>query len=236
MEALNRLYDEGRISIEDYDAAMIGMKKTADEVSGTFAGGFRTAFADTILTVQELGAAFGEVVASGIDAATDAIVEFAKTGKLEIRSLFAELFAQLLKLAAQQLILAALGALTGGASGGPGASAGILGIISGLAGNTATGGSIMPSGSGSTDTQLVAFNKRPDERVDILTPAQQAAQSGANGNGQGNTTVVSSPPVNVAAVFSPADIVGAFDSDAGETVIVNMIQRNAGTVRQVLQG
>lgn len=40
------------------------------------------------------------------------------------------------------------------------------------------GGSILPSGSGSTDSQIVTFRKRPDERVDILTPRQQRSQGG----------------------------------------------------------
>ncbi len=37
----------------------------------------------------------------------------------------------------------------------------------------ASGGTILPSGSGTTDSQFVAFRKRPDEQVDITTPGQR---------------------------------------------------------------
>lgn len=236
MQALNTLFEEGAIGLEDYNNKMIELKKTADEVSGTFAGGFKTAFADFTKTTQELGRAFGDLVKGGIDSAADALVEFAKTGKLNIKALFAELFAQLLKSMAIQLLMKALGLVIPGGGAPGGGAAGALAAATGAGSQIglAGGGSIMPSGPGSTDSQFISFNKRPDERVDILTPGQQRAQSDAMGNGQGGTTVVSSPPVNVAAVLSREDIIGAFDGDEGETLIVDMIARNASTVKSVL--
>lgn len=43
----------------------------------------------------------------------------------------------------------------------------------------ATGGSFMVGGSGGTDSKLVAFKATPGERVDVRTPGQQRATSGA---------------------------------------------------------
>jgi len=132
-----------------------------------------------------------------------------------------------LKLAAQRLLLS----LLGGLFGAPGA--GLSGLSQGgsILPSFAGGGSMMPNGPGSTDTQLVAFNKRPDERVDVLTPSQQSAQRN-NMNTGGRTTVNNT--TNVAAVISPSDIQGAFDNADGETIVVNMIQRNASTIRQII--
>lgn len=224
--ALNELFRQGRIDINDYTVAIRQMQQAADEASGTLYGGFRASINSAILDAQGLGDALGGLVVDAAGRAADAIVEFAKTGEFNVRQFFGELFAQLLKLAAQQLLLQLVGGLFGIPLGGATGGGGLLGF--------ASGGSIMPSGPGSTDSQIVAFAKRPDERVDILTPGQQNAQK--NGKGEGGTTVVQSPPVNVAAVLSPSDIVGAFDNSEGETVVINILSRNASTVRQLMGG
>jgi len=228
-EALNALFDQGRIGIEDYTTAIREMQVAADEASGTMFGGFRASINSAIMSAQELGSALGDIVVGAADSAADAIVEFAKTGKLNVREFFFDLFAQITKLIAKQLILKALGGLFGGFAGG-----GSIGPSSGL--GFAGGGSINPTGPGSTDSQIVQFAKRPDERVDILTPGQQQAQRN-NMQGQGGgQTVVQSPPVNVAAVLSPSDITNAFDNADGETVVINILSRNASTVRQLVGG
>lgn len=222
--ALNQLFEQGAISLGQYNDKLRELQINADKASGTIGGGFRAAIAGSIQSASEFGEALGGTLVDAAGKAADAIVEFAKTGRLNIRQLFADLFAQLLKLAAQRLLLSFLG----GFLGIPGASLG--GTGGGL--HFATGGSILPTGPGSTDSQLVAFAKRPDERVDILTPGQQQAQKDGQRNG-GRTTVVQSPPVNVAAVLSPDDIIGVFNN-GGDTQIIDILQRNASTVRQIV--
>lgn len=235
MAALNALYAAGRINLQDYTAALLDVQNAANAASGTFAGSFKSAIGDAILTTAEFGKAIGEQVVGFVNSASDAIVEFAKTGKLSLRDLFGELFANLLKLAAQQLMLRALGSILGIAGGGIGAGLGSK-AGGGLTGFS-TGGSIMPSGPGSTDSQIVAFAKRPDERVDILTPGQQNAKRQGKGEGSSGTTVVQSPGVNVALALNSSDIVSAFSgSPDAETVVVNMIQRNASTIRRIVNG
>ena len=92
---------------------------------------------------------------------------------------------------------------------------------------------MLPTGPGSTDTQTVAFNKRPDERVDILTPGQQAHQRNqANQNNQ--PVVVPAPQVNVAVVLSDADIETALSGSAGDRVIVRGLERNSKAAKKVL--
>lgn len=223
-EALNELLQQGIITLDKYNAKLRETQIAADKASETLSGGFRSAIASSLQTVGQFGESLGETIVNAANSAADAIVEFAKTGKLNIREFFRDLFAQLLKLAAQRLLLQFISGFMGIPGGGFNQGGSILPSF-------ATGGSIMPTGPGSTDTQLVAFNKRPDERVDILTPGQQAEQKKA---------MVSQPPIvntvtNVAAVLSPSDIVGAFDEE-GDTVVVRILQRNASTVRSILNG
>lgn len=57
---------------------------------------------------------------------------------------------------------------------------GIIGsLFSGLFG-FAKGGTIMPGGTGGIDSQLVAFRKSPNERVDITKPGQQLTSGAGN--------------------------------------------------------
>lgn len=66
---------------------------------------------------------------------------------------------------------------------GGGGGGGLGGLLSGLFGGLfgfARGGTIMPGGSGGIDSQLVAFRKSPNERVDITKPGQ-SLNSGRGG-------------------------------------------------------
>lgn len=230
-QALNELFAQGAITLEQYNTKLRETQIAADRAANTLGGGFRAAIASSIQSAGQFGEALGGVVVDAANRAADAIVEFAKTGKFNIRQFFQDLFAQLLKLAAQRLLLQFIGGLFGIPGGGLAKFNQGGSILPSFAG----GGSIVPTGPGSTDSQIVAFNKRPDERVDILTPGQQAAQRNAMNSAGGGKTIVNTT-TNIAAVLSPRDIVGAFDNSDGETVVVNMIQRNASTIRQIVQG
>lgn len=224
-EALNSLFAQGKIAVQDYTVAIREMQKAADEASNSLFGGFRAAINDSIQTSQELGSAIGGEVVNAVDGLSDAFVNLAETGEFSVKELFRTLFTNLFKLAANQLFMSLLGSLigipgAGLAGGGFGGGGGLLGF--------ASGGSIMPSGPGSTDTQTVAFNKRPDERVDILTPKQQADQK------KGEDTIQPSTNLNVAVVLSEEDVVNSFGGDAGNTMIIKGIRRNKDAIRSVL--
>lgn len=102
-----------------------------------------------------------ENIASTISSAFSGIIDGTKTVK--------EAIADVLKSLSKLLLDQAFKALLGGIGGGGG------GFLSGLFGNLfgfARGGSIMPGGAGGIDSQLVAFRKSPNERVDISKPGQ----------------------------------------------------------------
>ena len=170
-KALNDLYAQGAVTLSQYIQKLKEAQIASDKVSETVGGGFRSAIASSILSVGELGNALGDVVVGAANSAADAIVEFAKTGKLNIQDFFSDLFSQLLKLASQQLLLNFIGNFIG-----------VPTIPNFSIPAFATGGSILPTGPGSTDSQIVSFAKRPDERVDILTPAQQRAGNSKKSN------------------------------------------------------
>jgi phage-related protein len=66
---------------------------------------------------------------------------------------------------------------------GGGAGGGIFGsLLKGLFGGLlgfASGGTILPGGAGGIDSQVVAFRKSPNERVDITKPGQMNTSGGA---------------------------------------------------------
>lgn len=80
--------------------------------------------------------------------------------------------------------------------GGGGGSGGLGGLFSGLLGGLlgfARGGTIMPGGGGGIDSQIVAFRKSPNERVDISKPGQSLN----SGRGEMQVHVVPSPYFDV---------------------------------------
>lgn len=227
-EALNQLLANGQISTDEFSRAMRDLNVEITGLNNSIGGGLLNGLARIAQEANNIGQQMSDFVVGAFNSATDAIVEFAKTGQFNVRQFFQELFSQLLKLAANQLFSQLLGGLFGG--GGLGGAGGILGGLLGFQ----NGGSAMVAGNNnSPDSQLVAFRATRGERVDVSTPGQQ--RNGGVGQG-GGTTVVQSPPVNVVAQLSSGDVVGAFDNDEGETVIINMLHRNASTVRQIVQG
>lgn len=78
------------------------------------------------------------------------------------------------EMAAEALASGVLSWIKGGSFAG-GFSSGLNGFLGGVGKlfGFANGGSILPGGSGGTDSQVVAFRKSPAERVDIYTPGQR---------------------------------------------------------------
>lgn len=218
--ALNELYNAGSISLEMYITKIRELQIAADQASGTLAGGFKAAIGSAIMSASQLGDALGNWVVGAANSAADAIVNFAQTGEFNVRQFFNQLFAQLLKLAAQQILLRLLGGMFGIPVAG---FAGGGSILPGFAG----GGSILPIGPGSTDSQIVAFKKRPDERVDILTPGQQASQRNRMNRGSDSKpdqrTTLNQKIVNV---FDPSIVGEYLKTQDGEETLVNVMSRS----------
>lgn len=231
-QALETLFANGSISVDQYTAKLRDLRVEATALDNTISGGLANGLARIAQQANSLGQQMSNFVVDAFGKATDAIVNFAKTGEFNVRQFFQDLFAQLLRLATNQLFAQLIGGLFPGAGGGGGLLGGLLKGLPGFA----TGGSMTVGGSGGTDSQLVAFRATPGEQVDISTRAQQRAGTpGGNAAGAPNVTVPA-PRVNVAVVLSEDDIAGALAGEAGDRVIVRGIERNASTVAKITGG
>lgn len=223
--ALNELFDAGRISIQQYTEAMRELAVLATQDDNSWIGGMENGLRRVAEQANDLGDGVSDVVVGAFDKAENAIVQFAKTGEVNIRQLFSSIAEELMRLATQQLFAQFLGMAMGGMGGGGAAIAG--GFTSQIPGFK-TGGSFEVGGSGGEDSQLVAFRASPGERVDISTRGQQKDQERAP-----NVTV---PPaqIKVVNVTDPRESLAALDTAEGEQVIMNAIERNPSTIQRLL--
>ena len=224
-EDLALLYESGAISVQQFTEAMRDLNAEVSALDNSFAGGLANGFDRIKQRANELGSTVSNAVVGAFDGLTDAIVNFAKTGELNIKAVFASLAAEMLKIATNQLFAQLLGGLGGGLGGGGGGIGGGLGKLLGFQ----NGGSGMVTGAGGTDSSLVAFRATPGERVDISTPGQQRN----SGRGQ-EPTIVQAPAPNVMVNISPRDITNALAGSEGDDFIVQGLERNARSARAIL--
>jgi hypothetical protein len=233
LAAINMLMQEGTLSAQEYNEAMLNLGTSTELTGNSLMGGLMVGLNRVMAKSLEFGENIAQWVVGSFEAASDAVVEFAKTGQVNMRQFFQDIFANLLKLATDQLFAQLLSMVFGGPLGMGGGGGGLGGVLGGLMGFS-TGGSIMPSGPGNTDSQLVAFKKRPDERVDILTPQQQRAQQNMMSGASSQTSSGSTTNLQVAVVLSEDDIESVFSGERGDRLIVRGIQKNSSTVKQIV--
>lgn len=198
------------------------------------------------------------------DNAANAIANFAKTGKLDFKEFARSVAADILMLTTKMLLLQALksvfpgladgGKVGGFANGGMVKLAGGGGPVVGPGGPRTdsipamlSNGEFVVNANATKDflPMLEAINSGNMSMMGLAAgglsndsstlPAQpqaapQPAQDNSTGKGEGgggnNITII--PTLN------PSDIVDTFDSDDGDRVLVNMLQRNATTIRGIL--
>ena len=156
----------------------------------------------------------GDIIESTFSSAFSELDKGAKGAAVTFRGFATSVLADLSRIAAKQATMAIMSSLTGG-----------LNI-----GGFAEGGSFKVGGQGGTDSQLVAFNATPGERVTVATPAQQFSQGGS---GQ-QTVQAAAPVINIINILDPNEIASAMASAEGEKVIINVLSRNRETVRQAI--
>ena len=155
LEALRARYSEAEFSVESYTAAMRQLRALLLSFDNSLFGGVKAGLASLVAELDRFGETVAGVVRTSFDRAADTIVEFARTGKLELRSLASSIVEEFLRLATIRLFAY-------GAS-----------LIPGFA----HGGDFRVAGSGGTDSQLVAFRATPGEQVSVRTPGQQGREA-----------------------------------------------------------
>lgn len=195
MGTLNKLFSEGRITLDQYTDKMRELRLAQLESARDMQSGIERG----LLKIQEQ---FGDVASVAEDVMTnsfksieDAFVSLATTGKFEFKSMVDSIFADITRLAVRQSITKPLADWIGGNAGG---GAGFLGnllspngsggggfgsIFSGLGSlfGFENGGNFTVGGSGGPDSQMVAFKATPGEEV-YVRPKGQAAKDGGGVN------------------------------------------------------
>ena len=239
-EAINNLFKNGRIDVAEYRLELAKLRSEMTPENNNFIGGLKAGLNQVAAQTKDFGAGIRDWVTGSFDAASDAIVEFAKTGKFSLRDLFGEIFANLLKLATNQLFSSLIGGILGGFGGGGAGVGGGLGtnLLSGLLGH-AHGADFKVGGSGGVDSQIVAFRASPDERVMVQTPEQRRAMenavNGGSGGGGGTQVVEVTPKVTIINEDDPTRTIHAMNSNEGRKAIINAIKSDAGTIKRLLR-
>lgn len=218
--ALNQLMKDGTITLEEFNLKLLELRQGQLELDQSFGSGLERGLLKVSEAATTLGDSVETFVVGGFRKASDALTEFATTGKLDFRGLISSMLSDLARLAAQQALAGLAGALIPG-----GAAAGAGGGIAGLLGFQ-NGGSFQVGGGGGADSQTVAFNATPGEQVSVMTPQQMSSMN--------QPVIVPPPTVQVINVSDPSEVPSAMDSPAGDEVFFNFIDRNSDAVKRRL--
>ena len=206
--ALNELLTQGKISLDQYNQALIELELNALAADRSLGAGLRRAFLQIADAATDTASQVESVMLSAFDKATNALADFATKGSASFRDLASSILADLARIAAQQFLFELIKPIFPGFQ------------IPGFQG----GGSFQVGGSGGPDSQLVAFKASPRENVTINRPGQE----------QRPIVVQSSPAqVQVINVSDPSEIPAAMESAKGEEVILNTLRNNPDTVQQL---
>lgn len=175
-EALNALLNGGLITQAEYNRKLGELQTRALEMDTTFFGGMQRGAIAVHKEFTNLSTLIADNMTNAFKRAEDALVDFAMTGKLNVKDMVNSIIADFTRMAIRAAIMAPLaGMFAPGAStmpgGGAGASGAGQGFFSGLPGFK-TGGAFRVGGVGGPDSQMVAFKASPDETVHVTKPGQ----------------------------------------------------------------
>lgn len=210
-EALNSLYQQGKISLEQYQQAMDETRITALNLNTDMQSGLERGLLRVKQNIQDVASVAENTLTNAFRSAEDALVQFTTTGEINFSQLVDGILQDLTRLLIRKALLNLI----------PG-----LGPAAGAVPGFATGGQFNVGGSGGADSQRVAFDATPGERVTVETPAQQRANDAGGGAAPANIKIVN--------VTDPNEISEAMSSREGEQVILNTISRNPSTIRNSL--
>lgn len=210
-EALNRLFIEGRITIEEYQTTMDSLRISMLDLNTDINSGLSRGLLKIKAQIQDLASTAENVLTNAFNGALDALTNFVTTGEINFSGLVDSILQDLTRLLIQKALLSLI----------PG-----LGPAAGAVPGFATGGQFTVGGSGGTDSQPVRFDATPGERVTVETPAQQRASDNQQSGGQAGVTIIN--------VSSREEALAAMASRQGQQVIINTIGENRNVVRNQL--
>jgi lambda family phage tail tape measure protein len=212
--AINALYSQGKITIDEYNEALRQQRILALESDRSVAAGFERGFLKLQNQIGDFAAQAETTLVNAFSSAEDALVEFVQTGEFNFSKLVDSILADLTRLLARQALFALLNAFTGGAGG---SAAGLLGGLFG--GARAEGGPVSPGKS-----YLVGEN------------GPEIFQPSVGGTIVPNGATMATPQVNVSVVnvTDPDEVGSALNDPRNQEIIVNIIGRNRQAVNRSL--
>lgn len=250
--ALSAGYADGRLSLEQYENALLGYQIRALEANTDVASGVERAFLQIQLIARDHASLVQNTIVTAYESATDAIADFVASGFRDLTSLqqaasqiFAQITADLAKLAIQQG-LASLTQPTATATAGQGSTSStvssILGILTTALAGAETGtldarkGRPLIVGEGGPEV----FTPRTSGSILPNSKLAEMAQRSGGGGGQAEPAQVNVSPVlnvkvdnglNESAIASR--VLATMDSRQGQDKLVENIGKNKRKVRQV---
>lgn len=105
LEAINRLFREGRIDIDEYNKRLLDFRIASLQGSEDLVDGYQRGFLTVLDNVSDLASASESAVVNAFNNAADAVAEFATTGQLDFRAFADSIIQDLARIAFQQAVL-----------------------------------------------------------------------------------------------------------------------------------
>lgn len=219
--ALNELFAQGRISVDEYKTALRELQLVALDSATDVSSGFERGFLSVTETITDFASLSERTIVNAFSSAEDALAEFVQTGEFNFSKLVDSILADLARLFARQALSGLLGALTGGAAGFGGGVGSFL-----FGGGRAAGGPVDPGKSflvGEQGPEMFV----PSVPGKIVPSEQTAAMMGQQ----------QEPPqvnVQVVNVTDPNEVASALNEQGVQDQIINVLRRNRTAVRTAL--
>jgi tape measure domain-containing protein len=220
LEDMQALLDSNAISTGEFNRTLDEMALSILDSSTALEDGFTRAFIRIKQEAEDLASVGEDVVNVFANNATDALVEFAKTGSLNFRDLAISILDDLTRIIARLLVVQALNAAFGG--GGAPVVQAAAGGASSFSGGFAEGGRVPPNSS------FIVGEKGPEK----LSTGAQAAQVTSN-----RDMAAAAPPqinVQVVNVDDPRMVPAAIEDGQSDEAILNVLARNPQKTNRIL--
>ncbi len=235
LTALDALLDKGSISVEDYNEAFRDLRIEFLDTQTTLESGMERAFLKIAKDAEDAASQIENLIDNAFSAATDALVDFVKTGKLDFSSLIDGMISDLLRLVLQQQIIAPLANALSGLGGGMGSF--FSGLFGAATGGTmsvgegglgfATGGSMTVPGSGGVDSVPVSFMASPGEKVKVTRPGEVD---------RGAQKITQNVQVNVIGGGDNTEVEERKGADGSRIIDVVVNRSRSATANDIAQG
>lgn len=232
LAALNQLLADDAISLEEFNTKLADLRNTTLAGQTSVEAGFERGFISAQENLNDFASLSEKIVTDSFQGMEDTVVNFAKTGKLEIGSLVDSILEDFVRLQARQALAGALGAP--GKNGGKGT--GLFGLATSLF-SQSQGGPAVGGGGGEGSTAGGAsgfaglasgiaslFSQNQDGGIERNPTISTLAEKGPEaviplkgGKVPVEVKEPSKPPINVNNVFNiSTPDVGSFGRSTGQ--------------------